>query len=153
MKSTTLLGLLAVVIIIGGIAWAANRDDSYETPASTTDSQSQYGDASSTMPMGSSGGVDVSGSVGVSGSSSDSQSVTIANFAFSPATLTVKKGTTVTWTNQDSAPHNVRGTNGGPSSETLAKGQSYSFTFTTAGTFPYICSIHPNMKATVIVTE
>jgi plastocyanin len=68
----------------------------------------------------------------------------------------VKKGTTVTWTNKDSAGHTVvesDGQAGGPSSGTLANGQSYQFTFNTPGTFHYKCSIHPQMTATVTVTE
>ncbi|MBO1415080.1 cupredoxin family copper-binding protein [Streptomyces sp. FH025] len=80
------------------------------------------------------------------------QSVTIANFAFSPGTLTVSKGTTVTWTNNDTDTHTVTSSGGGPlNSSPLAKGASYSYTFTTAGTFAYICSIHPFMHGTVVV--
>ncbi|MGW3246113.1 cupredoxin domain-containing protein [Streptomyces sp. NPDC001070] len=75
--------------------------------------------------------------------------VAIAGFAFSPATLTVSHGTSVTWTNHDSEPHNVVG---GPlHSPTLSKGASYSYTFTRPGTYSYICSIHPYMHGTVVV--
>lgn len=77
--------------------------------------------------------------------------VTISNFAFSPATLTVHKGTTVTWTNDDSAPHTVTGNNGGPASSPLSQGKTYSYTFNTVGSFPYHCSIHPSMTATITV--
>ncbi|MGE5297778.1 MAG: cupredoxin family copper-binding protein [Acidobacteriaceae bacterium] len=80
-------------------------------------------------------------------------SVVISNFSFSPAHLSVKKGTRVTWLNNDSAPHTVTGGNGGPSSPTLATGQSYSYTFNQAGTFDYYCSIHPYMTGSVTVTE
>ena len=84
-----------------------------------------------------------------------SNAVSIKDFAFSPRQLTVKKGTTVTWTNTDSAAHTVTETDGqdGPDSKSLASGASYSFTFATAGTFKYLCSIHPSMTATVVVTE
>jgi amicyanin len=77
--------------------------------------------------------------------------VMIMNMAFSPATLDVSVGDTVTWTNMDEAPHNVIVTSGPVkfSSPTLQKGQKYSFTFTKAGTYDYYCSIHPNMKASV----
>ncbi len=77
--------------------------------------------------------------------------VTIQNFAFTPQNLTVKAGTVVTWTNQDGAPHTVTGDNGGPDSQHLSQGQSYSFRFDTAGTFPYHCAVHPNMKGSVTV--
>ena len=82
-------------------------------------------------------------------------SVEINNFAFSPATITVKVGTKVTWTNKDSVGHNVVETDGadGPKSGTFAKGESYSFTYTKAGTFAYECSIHPSMQGKVIVTN
>ncbi|MBY0376670.1 cupredoxin family copper-binding protein, partial [Patescibacteria group bacterium] len=83
--------------------------------------------------------------------SSTSHTVSISNFAFSPSSITIKKGDTVIWTNKDSAPHTVTGNTGGPSSDTLNKGQSYSFTFNTTGTFPYYCKIHPSMTANVTV--
>lgn len=81
--------------------------------------------------------------------------VSIINFAFSPAAITVKKGTTVTWTNNDSANHTVTETDSlsGPKSSSLVTGQSYTFMFTTAGSYHYNCSIHPNMVGTVTVTE
>ncbi len=79
------------------------------------------------------------------------ESVKIHNFVYSPQTLRVKRGTVVTWTNDDTPPHTVTGDNGGPASGQLSTGQSYSFRFDTAGTFPYHCSIHPTMQASVIV--
>ncbi len=77
--------------------------------------------------------------------------VDIAGYAFTPQALTIKKGTTVTWTNRDAAVHNVIADNGGPTSPNLSKGQSYSFTFKTAGIYGYHCSFHPNMTGTIIV--
>ncbi|WP_244885644.1 plastocyanin/azurin family copper-binding protein [Amycolatopsis vancoresmycina] len=80
--------------------------------------------------------------------------VAIKDFAFAPAATTVKKGTTVTWTNSDQDPHTVTSTgSGGPlRSPTLQTGQSYQYTFSTPGTFEYLCTIHPFMTATVTVT-
>lgn len=78
--------------------------------------------------------------------------VIIQNFAFSPNNLTVKTGTTVTWTNNDSTTHTITSDNGAfQSSGNLNQGAKYTFTFTKAGTYPYHCSIHPNMKGTVVV--
>ncbi len=77
--------------------------------------------------------------------------VTIENFAYTPATITVKKGTTVTWTNQDSMQHDVSADGGAFKSELLAKDESFSFTFDEVGTFKYHCTPHPNMIGTVIV--
>jgi amicyanin len=82
--------------------------------------------------------------------------VTISNFAFDPASITVKVGTTVTWTNQDQDAHTVSfksGPDSGKTSQPLQMGDTYQFTFTTAGTISYICSIHPFMHGTVVVTQ
>lgn len=80
-------------------------------------------------------------------------SVTIQNFAFQPANLQVKVGTTVTWTNQDTAPHTVTFRDSSlTSSGLLQKGDVYRYTFTKAGTFTYYCQVHPNMTAQVVVT-
>ena len=89
------------------------------------------------------------------GSTSQTNSVTISNFAFSPAAITVKKGTAVTWTNKDSTTHTVteNDSQDGPKSGELNQGQSYTFTYNTAGTFKYHCSIHPDMTGSVTVTE
>jgi plastocyanin len=81
--------------------------------------------------------------------------VTIVNMAFDPEALTVAAGTTVTWTNQDLVPHNVVAIDPvleGLASPILNQGESFSFTFTEAGTVQYICAIHPAMKASVTVT-
>jgi plastocyanin len=80
--------------------------------------------------------------------------ITIRNFAFDPASLTVKTGTTVTWTNRDVPPHAIASDAGAPeafSSDPFSTDASYSFTFTRPGTYPYHCSIHPSMKGTIIV--
>jgi len=75
--------------------------------------------------------------------------VTIQGFAFNPATLTVKAGTTVKWTNEDSAPHKIASNSF--NSENLNKGDSFEFTFENAGTYAYSCRIHPSMKGEIIV--
>ncbi|MFE2608720.1 plastocyanin/azurin family copper-binding protein [Streptomyces mirabilis] len=81
--------------------------------------------------------------------------VAIKNFAFSPATLKVKVGTTVTWTNQDTDAHTVTSAgSGGPlRSAALNTHATYSYTFTKPGTYSYLCTIHPFMTATVEVTR
>jgi len=75
--------------------------------------------------------------------------VNIQSFAFSPSSLTIDKGETVTWVNLDSAVHTVTGASF--DSGSLAKGQSYNFTFNQAGTFTYHCTVHPSMLGEVIV--
>ena len=77
--------------------------------------------------------------------------VTIANFAFSPGTITVQAGSTVTWVNNDSVAHTATGDNGEFDTGSIAPGGSATITFDTAGTFAYHCSIHPNMTASITV--
>jgi 3',5'-cyclic-AMP phosphodiesterase len=77
--------------------------------------------------------------------------VKIDNFAFTPKTLSVSPGTTVTWTNQDDVPHNVVSTDKKFISTVLDTDQKFSFTFDTPGSFPYFCKIHPMMTGTVQV--
>ena len=80
--------------------------------------------------------------------------ISIKNFAFEPSALTVKTGTTVTWVNNDGASHTIVSDTGSPasfSSDPIATGASYTFTFTHPGTYSYHCSIHPSMKGTVTV--
>ena len=81
--------------------------------------------------------------------------VEIKGFAFNPATITVTKGTTVKWTNNDNAPHTVTTTSAPVDfdSGTKNKGDTFTQTFDTAGTYGYYCSIHPSMKGKIIVTE
>jgi amicyanin len=91
----------------------------------------------------------------------NTMAVTIINassnpFAFSPDTLTIKVGTTVTWTNRTTAPHTVTSDDGtsfdsGISNPIAPSGGTYSHTFNKAGTFAYHCMIHPVMKAMIIV--
>jgi len=86
------------------------------------------------------------------GGNLNDSTVTISGFAFSPATLNVKTGTTVIWVNQDATVHTVTSDNGGfASSENLGQGATYAFKFTTAGAYPYHCSIHTFMKGTITV--
>ena len=134
-----IIGVIAVILIViaGGVTLVKNSDTASapaKTPASTAKKPATK---ASTNP------------------SATTTSVEISGFAFSPSTITVTKGATVTWTNKDSIGHTVTETDGqdGPKSGDLNQGQSYSFTFNTVGTFKYNCSIHPNMTGTVIVTE
>jgi plastocyanin len=78
--------------------------------------------------------------------------VIIDNFSFSPQTITVPAGATVTWTNQDNAAHTVTSAdNQFKKSPVLKTGQRFANTFATAGTYSYFCSIHPRMTGKIIV--
>jgi plastocyanin len=88
-----------------------------------------------------------SGSAAAGGGST----VEINNFAFSPKTLSVPAGTTVTWKFDDSTQHTVTADDNSFTSAPMGEGQTYTHTFDTAGTLTYHCSIHPFMKGTVVV--
>ncbi len=87
----------------------------------------------------------------------DAKSVVIQDYTFNPNPLKVKKGTTVTWTNTDTAKHNVAFDDGQPAKKLdgplFGKNETYQFTFASAGTYKYHCSPHPYMKGVVEVTE
>ena len=118
------LAMAGAVIISGcslyGNAPSASNDSSIPVPTPTTQNPAVVGNA-----------------------------INIQNFAFSPATLTIKKGEAVTWTNNDSAPHQIKSAT--VNSELMSKGQTFSFTFNDTGTFDYICAPHPSMKGKIIV--
>jgi plastocyanin len=79
--------------------------------------------------------------------------VKIDNFSFTPATLTVAAGTTVTWTNRDDIPHTVVSADDPKvfKSKVMDTDEKFSFTFTKAGSYTYFCSVHPKMTGTVVV--
>ena len=132
MKKIIALIILAI-IIVGAIVLVATHQSS-KSPT--------------TQPM-------TSTSTKTTNSAVATDSITIQSYAFTPANITVKQGTTVTWTNKDQVAHTVTETDGktGPSSGDINQNQSYSFTFNQAGTFKYDCSIHTYMVGTVTVTD
>jgi plastocyanin len=79
--------------------------------------------------------------------------VTIDNFVFVPERVTVKAGTTVTWTNRDDIPHTVAAKDRSFKSKVMDTDESYSFTFATPGEYTYFCSLHPHMTGTIVVEE
>ena len=139
-----ILVMLSAVILVSGCT-------SYAPPANPGGN----GPGVSPTPSGS---PTVSPSPSPGGIGAKTYTVTIKNFAFSPQTLTINKGDTVIWVNEDSAPHQIA-SNPHPThtdlpglvSGSLSTGQSYSFTFDKAGTFGYHCHIHPSMTGTIIV--
>ncbi len=78
-------------------------------------------------------------------------SVRIDNFTFTPATLNVKPGAVVSWTNEDDIPHSIVAADGKFHSPALDTGDAFSFTLTEPGAYAYYCGLHPHMKGTIIV--
>jgi plastocyanin len=89
--------------------------------------------------------------LGVASVSAAQVNIKMAGFAFDPATVTVKVGDTVTWANSDTAPHNAVADDGSFKTPDITQGQTTTITATAVGTHTYICTIHPRMKATLIV--
>lgn len=133
MNNKIIIGVIIVVIIIGGGAYFLNRGNFYQQDM-PSQMQTQTNNNSTT------------------GSSAMAKNaVTIQNMAFSPATLTVKVGEKVTWTNHDSVGHSATADDNSFDTGVIEQGQSGNNKFAKAGTYTYHCSVHPNMKATIIV--
>lgn len=81
----------------------------------------------------------------------EERTVRIDNFTFAPERLTVRAGDRVTWTNEDDIPHAVAASERRFKSPVLDTDESFSFTFDRPGVYEYFCSLHPHMKATVVV--
>jgi plastocyanin len=75
----------------------------------------------------------------------------LGNRAFAPPDLEITLGTTVTWTNTDSVAHTSTSNGSGWDSGLIQPGRQFSFTYQTAGSFPYHCAVHPGMVGTVVV--
>ncbi len=95
------------------------------------------------------GGADTSGAQATQGAAQ--QPVQIRDFTFTPGNLQVPVGATVTWTNYDSAPHSATADDGTWDTGILNKDQHASVTFNTPGDYSYYCTVHPNMKAHLLV--
>lgn len=146
MRSKT---LFALAMILAALAFSACGDDDDSTaPESTgeaTATTSEPGDDASTEPSGN--------APAPSGEAVRAAKVMIADFAYEPDPVTVQVGGKVIWQNEDSAPHTATAEDGSFDTGTLDEGKLKSETFKEAGTFAYICTIHPGMTGTVEVVE
>lgn len=133
------LVLLAIAAASLSLIAFAGCGSSYSTSSTSTSSSSG---SNASASQGSNSG----------SSAASSGKIDISNFEFVPKTVTVKAGTPITWTNQDSAAHTATapGPNGGFDTGTLQKGDSKTVNVK-AGTYQYVCGIHPFMKATLVV--
>ena len=152
--------VVLAVIVVGGLFFylgSNTKDDTNNTDkAASGTSTDQKAAGDTTTPAQDSQTQESGNSDNTTADAEETSAVTIGDMAFAPKQVTVKVGATVTWTNQDSVQHSVKSDDGsadGPSSELLAKGQSYSFSFKKAGVYNYHCGPHPFMKGTVTVTE
>jgi plastocyanin len=81
----------------------------------------------------------------------EANAVVIKNFDFAPMTITIKAGSSVTWRNLDGEPHTVTSVDGLFRSGAIDQNESFTFKFDKPGTYQYLCSIHPKMRAAVVV--
>ena len=131
--------LLAITLILVGVCGCTQTAPPVQPPATvTTPLQTTQQLTITTIP------------VPQTTSSVSANTILIKNFAFDPASITVKAGSTVRWVNQDSVPHRIVFADGADST-VLAGMQSWSRKFDQAGTYDYACTIHPTMLGTVIV--
>lgn len=115
-------------------------------------SSSNSSSSSSSSATPSSGAATTSSSSSTSGSSGGAVTVHMKNIAFDPKSVTVKKGQTIKWVNDDTVGHDVVAQQGASfKSSTFGKGGSYTFKATKAGTIQYVCTLHPGMDGTIIV--
>ena len=138
--------VLALIVILGGCASATGTISPQATaptaaPASVAPTTAASAEAPSAEPSTAGGG-------GATGTA-----VTVKDFQFDPATLTVKVGQEVTWTNGGGVAHTVTFDTGGVDSGNLSPGSTFKHTFAAAGTFTYHCNIHAAMQATLTVTQ
>ena len=115
--------------------------------AVATPSPSAAPSASDTTESASPASSDAAGAAPATGGSA----VSLINYAFDPTSLSVATGTTVTWTNNDTAAHTVTADDGSFDSGNLPPGQTFTHTFTASGSVAYHCNYHPNMVATIVV--
>jgi amicyanin len=96
-------------------------------------------------------GAVLAGGILLADAQNQTSAITIDNFTFNPQTVTVKAGATVTWTNKDDIPHAIAAVGKQFKSKVMDTDNSYSFTFTTPGSYAYFCSLHPHMTGTIVV--
>jgi len=129
-KQVLAVGIVVLVVAVGAGGWLATHKDKTATTTPATQT-TQSGSEKVTVNR-----------------------VNISDFAFSASKLTIKKGSSVTWVNKDSAAHTVTSDTGSVlDSDTLRKDQTYTVTFNSVGTFAYHCKFHTGMVGSIVVTE
>ena len=145
-----LAGGVTTVLLLSACGAAASTDVG-TTSASTPPDVAAATGSQPTMTMPAQAPGASSSSAAAAPAATDA--VAIQNYAFGPHTITVRAGTTVTWTQQDEDSHTVTADDNSYSSQPMSFGQTYTHTFAAPGTYTYHCSIHPTMHGTVVVTN
>jgi len=146
MKKVALLIFLGVAVVVGVLFFLTHKKTTDSVAVQTSDTSDSISEPATKTDS------DVPKTVDPIATTN----IAIKNFLYGPETVKIKKGTSITWTNSDSAPHTVTTTLGAPEafdSGSIAKDKTYTHTFNNAGTYTYVCTFHGSMKGTVIVTE
>lgn len=143
--------LCAVVALLAVGAVGCGDDDGDDTGSATVTETTEAtmeggGEGSATNDSATGGSAPAPG-----GDAARSEKVEIVDFAYDPDPVTIEEGGKVTWQNEDSAPHTATAEDGSFDTGTLEEGKLKSESFKEAGTYAYICSIHPDMHGTVEV--
>lgn len=141
MSTGVLIGVVIAILVAGGVLFALTNSSEPTTPTNQNTTESHGHDPGeehddSTTEESDTGGVSI---------------VSNADDGFTPNVITIKKGETVVWTNNDDMPHTVKV--GGEESNQLSRGDTFSKQFDSVGTFSYECGLHSNMTGTVVVEE
>jgi plastocyanin len=140
MKRIALLPLAVLALAAAGCGSGSDDNNNSANPSNNGSGSGSSADTRTSENAGTTGG-----------GGGKTVTIDMKNIQFNPSSASVKVGQTVKWVNEDEAPHNVKG---GPlNSKTFGKGGSFEFTPKKAETISYVCTIHPNMKATLTVTS
>ncbi len=135
-RSLVLMALFGLsLFVLAGCAGNTATDQTSTEPASEA-------------PSGDQG---AAGANGAQNAGENRAEVDISNFAFSPAEVKIKAGTTILWTNNDGADHQVHDDSNAFKSDILGKGGAVEVNYSAPGTFTYHCHVHSNMKGKIIV--
>jgi plastocyanin len=154
MRIKMLLPAIALCAAVGpialGVAGCGGDDDGDSGSVTTTGTTTESTDATTEASDDSASAGNASAP---SGDAVRSAKVEIVDFAYDPDPVTIEEGGKVTWINEDSAPHTATADDGSFDTGTLEEGKLKSESFKEAGTYEYICSIHPDMHGTIEVVE
>ncbi len=142
---------MLVALALGAAGWWVIAKQKSQKATVSTSSQGSATHEQTTNSSSSTGSAPASNQ-----QTAETDTVSIANYAYAPAAIKIKKGTKVTWTNKDGVGHTVTSDNDSKEvfdSPLLEKDQTFSYTFNQAGTFHYHCQPHPYMKGSVEVVE
>ena len=148
-KTLLVVSVLSVLLIVG--VFAASCGGGTTATTATTVGPGTTAGTSTTAGTPTTVGASTTAGTPTSVAGGGGAQVVLKGFAFDPASVTIKVGASVTWTNQDSTNHTVTADKGEFNSSQLANGATFSFKFDKAGTYAYHCSIHPSMTGTVVV--